>query len=118
MQLRREGFNGLPYVANGFPPKNPEVSPQFFRVVPAGGGGNLVSLRSCLYLNDAGFPPKTAGKTGTPSRGRLVGDAWPAVLIFVGKPQLKTAGTTGAISRKGNAKLVNMKANEQCKCIQ
>jgi len=51
------------------------ITHNFFRVVPAGVGGNPVSLRSCLYLNDAGFPPETAGKTGTPSRGRLVGDA-------------------------------------------
>jgi hypothetical protein len=56
-----------------FPRPKLRITHNFFRVVPTGVGGNPVSLRSCLYLNDAGFPPETAGKTGTPSRGRLAG---------------------------------------------
>jgi len=47
------------------------MSSYIFSVVPAVLGGNLVTLLFNGLPNDTGFPPKTAGMTGSPGRGRL-----------------------------------------------
>jgi len=47
------------------------MSSYIFSVVPAVLGGNLVTLLFNGLPNDTGFPPKTAGMTGSPRRGRL-----------------------------------------------